>query len=79
MGQSTCTDTGTTDTATATQAVANPAEEKARFDALGAAVRAGVDPNDAAARLGLSGIQFTGAVPVSLRMPQSEAAALEDT
>lgn len=42
-------------------------ELKAKFDALGVAIRAGVEPSDAAARLGLSGIKFTGAAPVSLR------------
>jgi hypothetical protein len=47
-------------------------------NALGTLVRAGVDPKDAALRLGLNNIQFTGAVPVSLRMPESEAASLED-
>lgn len=51
---------------------------KNKFDALGVAVRAGVDPEDAAARVGLSGIKFTGAVPVSLRIPESVASTLED-
>lgn len=51
---------------------------KAKFDALGVAVRAGVDPQDAAARLGLEGIEFTGAVPVSLRLPEADAAQLEE-
>jgi hypothetical protein len=54
------------------------AAQKAQFDALGVAIRAGVDPDDAARRLGLDGIQFTGAVPVSLRLPESEAAELEE-
>lgn len=51
---------------------------KAKFDALGVAIRAGVDPVDAAARLGLGGIKFTGAVPAQLRMPTSETAGLEE-
>ena len=51
---------------------------KAKFDALGVAVRAGVSPEDAARRLGLEGIQFTGAVPVALRMPESQAGSLEE-
>lgn len=51
---------------------------KAKFDALGVAVRAGVDPADAAARLGLGGISFTGVVPVSLRLPEVDAGGLED-
>lgn len=53
-------------------------ELKAKFDALGVAIRAGVDPTDAANRLGLAGIQFTGAVPVSLRMPSDEASEFEE-
>lgn len=53
-------------------------EMKAKYDALGVAIRAGVDPDDAAQRLGLAGTKFTGAVPVSLRMPTEDAKALED-
>lgn len=53
------------------------AELKARFDALGAAIRSGVDPQEAADRVGLNGLAFTGAVPVSLRMPRDEADTLE--
>lgn len=49
-----------------------------KFEALGVAVRAGVDPSSAAAVLGIPDIQFTGAVPVTLRMPESEAAGLEE-
>jgi len=49
-----------------------------KFEALGVAIRAGVDPEDAARRVGLSGVQFTGAVPVALRMPESQSRALED-
>ncbi|PLS30092.1 phage portal protein gp6-like protein [Bifidobacterium margollesii] len=44
-----------------------PDELKSRFDALGVAVRAGVEPEDAANRLGLAGIRFTGMVPVNLK------------
>lgn len=51
---------------------------KAKFEALGMAVRAGVDPETAAQMLGLEGIKFTGAVPVSLRMPESKAQGLEE-
>lgn len=50
---------------------------KAKFDALGAAIRSGVDPESAAAALGLSGLAFTGAIPVSLRPPAAEASKLE--
>lgn len=51
---------------------------KSQFDALGVAVRTGVDPTDAANRVGLNGVQFTGAIPVSLRPPRDEADDLED-
>jgi hypothetical protein len=51
---------------------------KAKFDALGVAIRAGVDSQDAAIRLGLSGIKFTGATPSSLRLPESQAENLEE-
>jgi len=47
---------------------------KAKFDALGVAIRAGVVPADAARRLGLDGVQFTGLQPVSLRDPNEKAA-----
>ncbi|MFN3600516.1 MAG: phage portal protein [Dietzia sp.] len=53
-------------------------EIKARFDAMGVAIRSGVDSAVAAERVGLSGLQFTGAVPVTLRMPEQDAAKLED-
>jgi len=46
-------------------------------DALGVLIRAGVDPAEAARRVGLAGLAFTGAVPVSLRLPESDAAQLE--
>lgn len=51
---------------------------KAQFDALGGAIRAGVDPEDAATRVGLPGIRFTGAIPVALRPPKDDAQQLED-
>lgn len=54
------------------------AEMKAKFDALGVAVRAGVDSESASERLGLAGLKFTGATPVALRLPESQAAKLED-
>lgn len=54
-------------------------ELKAKFDALGAAIRAGAEPESAARMLGLDGLSFTGAVPVSLRLPQSDAQQLEDS
>ena len=55
------------------------ADEKARADALGALIRAGVDPDSAAERVGMQGIKFTGAVPVALRMPKAEANQLEES
>ncbi|KON72591.1 hypothetical protein M768_13875 [Cellulosimicrobium cellulans F16] len=58
-------------------AQADPTKVKAQFDALGVGVRAGVDPDDAADRVGLDGVRFTGAVPTSLRLPESDAASLE--
>ena len=54
------------------------AELKQRMDALGVAVRAGVDPEAAARVVGLPGVEFTGAVPVSLRLPEAEATRLEE-
>lgn len=51
---------------------------KAKFDALGVAIRAGADPDSAAAMLGLSGLKFTGATPVALRLPEAQAATLEE-
>lgn len=55
----------------------DPVAMKAKFDALGVAIRAGVDPDVAAQRLGLGGLKFTGATPVSLRLPEAQAAQLE--
>jgi hypothetical protein len=61
--------------------VAAPTEDaaaiKAKADALGILIRAGVDPADAAERVGLSGVDFTGAMPTSLRLPQADANKLE--
>lgn len=51
---------------------------KAKFDALGVAIRSGVDPASAAHMLGLDDVKFTGALPVSLRMPKSDATSLEE-
>lgn len=53
------------------------ADLKAKADALGVLIRAGVDPADAATRVGLPGVEFTGAVPTSLRLPEGDAANLE--
>lgn len=53
-------------------------ELKQAADALGILIRSGVDPQDAANRVGLGGVKFTGAVPVTLRMPEADAAMLEE-
>jgi len=50
---------------------------RAQAEALGILVRAGVDPEEAAARVGLTGIDFTGAIPTALRPLQTQARALE--
>lgn len=50
---------------------------KERADAMGVLIRAGVAPDSAAGQVGLSGIEFTGAVPTSLRLPQTDASNLE--
>lgn len=47
---------------------------KVQFEALGMAVRAGVDPEDAAKRVGLDGIKLTGLVPASLKRSDDEGA-----
>ena len=47
-------------------------ELKAKFDALGVAVRAGVEPSNAARLLGLEGVEFTGLQPVTLRDPEAQ-------
>ncbi len=46
-------------------------------DALGVLIRAGVAPDNAADLTGLSGVEFTGAIPTSLRVPEADAAKLE--
>jgi len=46
----------------------SPAEVKARADAMGVFIRAGVKPEDAARLAGLQGVEFTGMVPVALRV-----------
>ena len=50
---------------------------KSKAEALGILIRAGVDPEEAAARVGLAGVEFTGAMPTSLRLPEADAAKLE--
>ena len=57
----------------------DPAKIKAKADAMGVLIRSGVSPESAAERVGLSGVDFTGAVPVSLRLPEREAEDLEQS
>lgn len=57
----------------------SPDELKQAAEAMGQLIRAGVEANAAAAQVGLSGLTFTGAVPTSLRLPESDAAGLEST
>jgi hypothetical protein len=45
-------------------------------DTMGVLIRAGVEPESAAATAGLD-VEFTGAVPVSLRVPEDQAQSLE--
>lgn len=70
---------GPDDSVSASEQMLNEARgHKEQFDALGVAIRAGVDPEDAARIIGLEGIGFTGAVPVSLRLPNSDAEDVEE-
>lgn len=56
---------------------ADAATVRSQADALGVLIRAGVEPVEAAKIVGLKGIGFTGAVPVSLRLPDDQASKLE--
>jgi hypothetical protein len=47
-------------------------------EALGVLIRAGVEPVNAARLVGLPDAKFTGAVPVTLRVPEAKAETLED-
>lgn len=51
---------------------------KSKLDALGVGRRAGATFDSLVHELGLEGIEDSGAVPVSLRLPESQAAVLED-
>lgn len=50
---------------------------RAKADAMGVLIRSGVDAESAAAAVGFAGMKFTGAVPASLRLPETEASKLE--
>jgi hypothetical protein len=60
-----------------TAAAPDPAEIRAKADAMGVLIRAGVEPASAARQVGLDEVTFTGAVPVSLRLPEQQASRLE--
>src|SRR5699024_8451571 len=62
----------------AAQSKEEAAAMREKFEALGVAIRAGVKAEDAARVLGLDGVTFTGATPVSLRLPESQAEDLEE-
>ena len=51
---------------------------KAKFEALGVAIRSGVDPENAAQPPNLGGVKVTGAMPVSQRQPEKEATEQEN-
>jgi hypothetical protein len=55
-----------------------PQDIKSRADAMGVLIRSGVEASSAARIVGLSNVDFTGAVPVSLRLPEGEASQVED-
>lgn len=57
--------------------IADPgAQLKAKADALGILVRAGADPEEAAAKVGLDGLTFPN-VPTTVRIPEDAATGLE--
>jgi len=51
---------------------ADPAEMKAKADAMGVLIRSGVTSESAAAQVGLNGLEFSGGVPVSLRFGEED-------
>jgi hypothetical protein len=60
------------------EVVTDPAVQlKAQADALGILIRAGADPEEAAAKVGLEGLTFPN-VPVTVRLPEGSAAQLEE-
>lgn len=67
---------GRPSTTLSTDAPEDAAAMKARVDALGGLVRAGVDQGQAAERVGLPGLSFPN-LPVTIRVPEADAAGLE--
>lgn len=66
-----------TDGPVASEAESTSTDIKAQADAMGVLIRSGVSAESAAAKVGLSGVEFTGAMPASLRLPEAVAAELE--
>ncbi|MGO1991975.1 MAG: phage portal protein [Corynebacterium sp.] len=56
----------------ANQAGVDADDLKKRADALGALIRSGVDPEDAARRSGFTGTRFTGGRPITMRYTDQE-------
>jgi hypothetical protein len=56
---------------------ADAGETKAKADAMGVLVRAGVDQAASATLVGFDGIKLSGGIPTSLRPAASDAAGLE--
>lgn len=71
-------DRATTDAAEPAPVVETPADIKAKADAMGVLIRSGVSAESAAQQVGLD-VTFTGAVPVSLRLPETDADDLEQS
>lgn len=65
--------------ALATNVGNSAADIKAAADAMGALVRAGAEGESAADIVGLEDLEFTGAVPTTLRLPDRVADDLEET
>lgn len=53
-------------------------DARTALDALGVGVRAGAEFDEVADIVGLGGLKSTGATPASLRLPEADAAKLED-
>ena len=65
-----------TDASTASIVTDPGTQLKAQADALGALIRSGADPEEAAERVGLVGLTFPN-VPVTVRIPEASASGLE--
>lgn len=54
------------------------AQTKSKADSMNALIRSGVEPESAAAEVGLAGVKFTDRIPNTLRVPEREARGLEE-